>query len=90
MNWCFAKINGRLAELYFEKNKSAKPKILGHCYVNKSEYKTKTELRWIEQDSKHFNFLYKNSQYIDLGEKSTLPSPPPVKMKVEERLFRLT
>lgn len=34
MNWCFAIVNGKLAEIYFETNKG-KPKILGHCLVKK-------------------------------------------------------
>lgn len=71
MSWCFAKINGRLAEIYFDKNKG-KSKILGHCYVKKSDFKTERELRWIEEDTSRFNFVYKNSKYKDLNGKSTL------------------
>ena len=39
MTWCFAIINDRLAEIYFEDE--GKNKILGHCYVDEKEYKTK-------------------------------------------------
>ncbi|MBI3290313.1 hypothetical protein HYZ78_02865 [Candidatus Microgenomates bacterium] len=62
MNWCFAKINNRLAEIYFEKTKK-EPKILGHCYVKASEYKTKKEQGYIKSDTAKFRFTYKNGKY---------------------------
>lgn len=62
MFWCFAKVNRRLAEIYFDKKKE-KTKIFGHCYVKKEKYKTKREQRWIEQDSTQFQFVYKNGEY---------------------------
>ncbi len=62
MNWCFAKVNHKLAEIYFKKQ-LRKPKILGHCLVKKSEYKTKKELKWIEEDIKKFQFIYKTGKY---------------------------
>ena len=37
MTWCFALVNGRLAEIYFNKTKKD-VRFLGHCYVEKSEY----------------------------------------------------
>jgi len=46
MSWCFAIVNNRLAEIYFEE-KMDKPKIIGYCYVKKEEYKTKREQKWI-------------------------------------------
>lgn len=62
MNWCFAKINNKLAEIYFEKIRG-KVKFLGHCYVKKSEYKTKRELKWIDKDTKKFQLIYKSGKY---------------------------
>lgn len=62
MSWCFAKINGRLAEIYFNETKKG-PKFLGHCYVEKSEYTTKNEQKWIEADSAKFKFSYRNKIY---------------------------
>lgn len=64
--WCFAKVNGKLAEIYFEK-KRGKNEIYGHCYVKKSDYETEEEQKWIEEDTKKFNFVYKNNKYIDLN-----------------------
>jgi hypothetical protein len=52
--WCFAKINGKLAEIYFEK-KGGKNKIYAHRFVDEKDYKTKTEKKWIEEDTKKFN-----------------------------------
>lgn len=49
MSWCFAIINGRLAEIYFNETKKG-PKFLGHCYVEKSEYTTKNGLRQTQQN----------------------------------------
>lgn len=62
MHWCFAKVNKRLAEIYFDKEKR-KPKIFGHCYVKKEGYKTRKEQKWIEGDAKKFQFIYKNGEY---------------------------
>ena len=61
MGWSFAIINNRLAEIFFEKTK--KQKILGHCYVKISEYKTKQERDWIAKDTKRLRFLYKKGKY---------------------------
>lgn len=65
MNWCFAIINGELAEIYFEKVKG-KTKILGHAYVKKEEYKTKKEQKYINQDTTRFQFRYSKGFYKDL------------------------
>ncbi|MEK7168981.1 MAG: hypothetical protein AAB778_03145 [Patescibacteria group bacterium] len=64
--WCFAKVNGKLAEIYFEK-KRGKNEIYGHFYAKKSEYETEEEQKWIEEDTEKFNFLFKNNKYIDLN-----------------------
>lgn len=42
MEWCFAIINNRLAEIYFERKKRG-IKFLGHFYVKESEYTLKEE-----------------------------------------------
>lgn len=42
MDWSFAIINGKLAEIYFEKRKD-KVKFLGHCYVKREEYDSQEE-----------------------------------------------
>ena len=62
MTWCFALVNGRLAEIYFNKTKKG-IKFLGHCYVNKLEYETKREQRWIEMDTVKHRFVYRNKEY---------------------------
>lgn len=62
MTWCFALVNGRLAEIYFNETTKG-PKFLGHCYVGKSEYKTKREQKWIEIDTAKFKFAYRNKKY---------------------------
>lgn len=63
MNWCFATINGRLGEIYFEKKKNGQTKFLGHCYVKKEDFKTKEELRALDEETKKFKIIYKNKQY---------------------------
>lgn len=65
MSWCFAIINGRLAEIYFNETKKG-PKFLGHCYVEKLEYTTRKEQKWIEIDTAKFKFSYKNKKYLRL------------------------
>ena len=62
MNWQFALINGRLAELFFEKEKG-KVRMLGHAYVKRSEYKTKREQRMIDADLKKMQFRYRKKEH---------------------------
>lgn len=68
MSWCFAKINGRLAEIYFDeagKNSKGLPKIWGHCYINYKTFKTKEEKKWIMEDTAKYQFSYRNDFYRD-------------------------
>lgn len=64
MGWCFAKVNGKLAEVYFTKVKGI-TMFHGHSYVNETDYNLKKELVWIKKDTKKFNLLYKKSVYKD-------------------------
>jgi len=68
--WCFAIVNGRLAEIYFDK----KYGIYGHCYVKKREY-TKRERKMIDSDIKKYRFIYRKGYYINkkLGIKQKIP-----------------
>ena len=72
MSWCFAIVNNRLAEIYFNKTKNGKPIILGHCYIKSEDYKTKQEQRWIARDTERIRVVYRNKKYklISLGETS--------------------
>jgi len=66
MSWCFAIINNRLAEIFFEKGKTG-AKITGHCYVQKVEYKMKREQKWIKEDTARLRFSYRNCRYKRLN-----------------------
>ena len=66
--WCFAIINGRLAEVYFEKSRG-KVKFHSHCYVKRSEYKTRAELQAIDEDIKKVKLSYRNGVYRDIRTK---------------------
>ena len=71
MGWCFAIVNNRLAEIYFDKKKNGQIKICGHCYVKKEDYKTKQEQRWIARDTKKVRVVYRNKKYkLKLNKKS--------------------
>lgn len=67
MPWCFGIVNNKLAEIYFEK-KNKKVKILGHCYVKESEYKTKKEKGWIRKDTQKVRVVYRDNKYKLLKE----------------------
>lgn len=69
MFWSFATINGKLAEVFFEGNKG-KLKFIGHCYVKKSEYKTKKEQSWINKDTEKVRLTYRKGKY-------NIPKAPP-------------
>ena len=62
MYWCFAIVNNRLAEVYFDK-KDKKPHVFVHCYVKTSEYKTKQEQKWLKEDTAKFRFVYRKGKY---------------------------
>ncbi len=62
MAWCFAIINNRLAEIYFDK-KNEKTKIIGHFYVEKEDYKKKSEQKWIKEDTAKLHFVYRKNKY---------------------------
>jgi len=63
VTWCFAIINGRLAEIYFDRKKSGKIKFLGHCYIKREDFKTKQEQEWIERDTRRVRLVYRNGKY---------------------------
>lgn len=62
MNWCFAIVNGKLAEIFFDR-KGGRRVITAHCYVKKSEYKTAREKKWILSNTKKFRFIWRNKKY---------------------------
>lgn len=62
--WCFAIVNGKLAEIYFDKV-NGKSKIHSHCYVKISEFKNKKELNQIKIDTNKFKFTYRNKTYTN-------------------------
>lgn len=62
MSWCFAIVNNRLAEIFFERRKGdLLPK--GHCYVDAKDYRTKKEKRWIRDDTTKLRFSYRSRRY---------------------------
>ena len=66
MPWCFATINNKLGEIYFDKvrrrNKS-RTVFKGHCYVKRSEFRTKEETRALDRESAKFHISYRNGKY---------------------------
>lgn len=67
MYWSFAIINNRLAEIYFDKDKNGKLKFTGHCYVEKNDFKTKTEQKAIKEDIAKYHFTYGKGKYRMVG-----------------------
>ncbi|MBI2635432.1 MAG: hypothetical protein HYW79_02710 [Parcubacteria group bacterium] len=63
MPWCFAIVNNRLAEIYFKEKKNGRREIWAHCYVEKNDYKTKREQKWIAEDAKRMEVVYRNKKY---------------------------
>lgn len=66
-NWCFAIINGSLAELYFDPKTR---ELWGHFYTKESSYKTKKEKEYIREDTKNVRFSYRNKTYKPIQKKA--------------------
>jgi hypothetical protein len=82
--WCFALVNSRLAEMYFDRVKNHQPEIWAHCYVKKEEFKTKTEQKQIAKDIEHLKIVHKNKKYYrktDEGLKLIFPGKLPESVK---------
>ena len=58
--WCFAIVNGRLAEIHFKK----KYGIWAHAYMKRSEF-SKKEQKMIDSDIKKCQFSYRKGYYFD-------------------------
>jgi len=61
--WSFALINGRLAEVWFYRDKNDTPVFIGHCYVKHEEYTTKKELTMIDKDTQKVKLRYSKGGY---------------------------
>ncbi len=64
MGWAFAIVNGKLAEIFFEKKKN-KTMFYGHAYVKVEEYKSKKEKQWIKEDTAKNRSSYQKNLYKD-------------------------
>ena len=80
--WAFALINGRLAEFHYEISKGKFYMTYGHCYVKRSEYKTKKELSWIDKDTQKYRFTYRKEKHRRAGEKTLVPTK---RMRISRR-----
>lgn len=62
MTWSFGLVNGKLAEVFFEKRKG-KTVPYAHAYVRESEYTTKRDKRWIQEDTERIKLVYRLGKY---------------------------
>lgn len=60
--WNFAKVNGRLAEVFFRR-RGKNVIFQGFCYVRRAEYKTKREQKWIKEDTEKVKLVYRGGKY---------------------------
>ncbi len=63
MNWCFAKINNRIGEIYFDRTKGGQARIFSHCFIERANFIAKEENEAFESDAKKFKVVYKNKKY---------------------------
>lgn len=77
--WCFATVNNRLAEIYFNK----KWGLYGYCYVDRREFSKKEQIA-IDQDIKGHQFSYRNGFFRDKIKNIVFPIG---KMDIEEGLL---
>jgi hypothetical protein len=65
MSWCFAIVNRRLAEIYFDKT-NGQIEYRGHCYVRESEYKILEERKLIKEDTEKLRLVYRAGKYTKI------------------------
>lgn len=58
--WCFAIVNGKLAEIFFEKGHG----IWGYCFVKREAYSAK-EQKMIDADIKRCRFTYRKGWFTN-------------------------
>jgi len=59
--WCFALVNGRLAEIYFRRQHG----IYAYCYVDRQSFRTKRERLDIQHDIARYRFTFRNGWFRD-------------------------
>lgn len=68
MTWSFAMVNGKLSEIFWDlKRDRKKQKVDAHCYVKRSEYKTKREQAMIDKDLEYYRFSWRHGIYTRLS-----------------------
>lgn len=74
-------VNGRLAEIHFDKKYA-----IAHCYVTREEY-SKREQKMIDADIKKYRFIYRKGYYIDKlnGIKTRAPRPEEVFPEIKHK-----
>lgn len=65
MTWSFGLVNGKLAEVFFEKRRGEIVPY-AHAYVMESEYTTKREKRWIQEDTEKVKLTFLRGSYKKL------------------------
>jgi len=83
--WSFAKVNGRLAEIHFQK----KYGVYSHCYIRRGEY-SKQEQRMIDEDIKKCQFIYRKRYYFDklTGIKSKAPKIEEIFPEIKRKRYK--
>ncbi len=81
MSWCFAEINNKLGEIYFDKvrrGNKLRTIFKGHCYVKKGEFElmTKEERQALDKDVSQYHFSYRNGKYKSKDQQNRKGVPP--------------
>jgi len=73
--WSFGLVNRRLAEIFFNRN-NGKVKFTGHAFVKKEDYKTKHEIKWIEEEIERVKLTCRQGKYAwvkeELGKRTKI------------------
>lgn len=89
MSWCFAVINNRLAEIYFDHDKKRNVLFWAHAYVDKTKNWTKREKQHIKKDTQKYKFSYHNGYYRDKKKNIKFKRITPAWMRSSRKLVKL-
>ena len=63
IEWCFALVNGRKGEIFFQQQANGKKKIIAHYYLKETDPIIKKMKTTINRETQELRVVYRNKKY---------------------------